>query len=102
MKYEKLVRDKIPEEITKRGAQSITHIAGDLEYWNKLKDKLQEEVNEFLNESNNEELIDILEVIEAICKFKGIKKQELKIIKENKANKKGKFDKRVILDEVKE
>lgn len=100
MKYNKLVRDKIPEIIKGNKDNPIIHKANDEEYWKKLKEKLNEEVNEFLNESNEEEIADILEVIDAICKFKKFDKVNINEIKKQKAEKRGKFDNRIILDEV--
>ncbi|MBT7706701.1 nucleoside triphosphate pyrophosphohydrolase [archaeon] len=63
MDYNKLVRDKIPEIIAGNGDTAATHIATDEEYRGKLREKLQEEVNEFLEELDNGELADILEVV---------------------------------------
>ena len=101
MKYNKLVRDKIPEIIKHKGAVPITHIAEDEEYWQKLKEKLQEEVNEFLKDSNEEELADILEVIYAICDFKNFDKGKLELLRKKKAEERGGFKDKIILDETK-
>jgi predicted house-cleaning noncanonical NTP pyrophosphatase (MazG superfamily) len=100
MKYNKLVRDKIPKIIKENSKSPIIHTADDEEYWEKLKEKLTEEVDEFLKESNKDEIADILEVIDAICKFKEFDKIDINDIKKKKAEKRGKFDKRIILDEV--
>jgi len=100
MKYHKLVRDNIPEIIKKKGLIPITHVSDDEEYWIKLKDKLKEEVDEFLKENNKEELSDILEVVKTICEFKNI--NDLEFIREKKAKERGRFKKRIILEEVKE
>jgi len=102
MKYNKLIRDRIPEIIVEKGQIPVTHIAEEKEYWEKLKDKLLEEVNEFIKDNNKEELSDILEVIDSICKFKGYDLEKIKKIQEKKKLKRGSFDKRIILDEVKE
>jgi predicted house-cleaning noncanonical NTP pyrophosphatase (MazG superfamily) len=102
MKYNKLVRDKIPEVIRKDKKNPIIHIANDEEYWKKLKKKLSEEVNEFAKESNEEEMADIIEVINAICKYKKFDKVDIDKIKKQKAEKRGRFNKRIILDEVKD
>ncbi len=100
MKYNKLVRDKIPEIIKEKGKNPVTHKASEEEYWPKLKEKLQEEVNEFLEESNEEELSDILEVIDSICDFKNFDKSKLNEIKKKKKEERGGFEGRIILDEV--
>ncbi|MHA1758836.1 MAG: hypothetical protein ACTSVV_18865 [Promethearchaeota archaeon] len=101
MKYNKLVRDKIPEIIKNKGAVPITHIADDEEYWQKLKEKLQEEVDEFLKDSNEEELADILEVIYAICDFKNFDKEKLELLRKKKVEERGGFKDKIILDETK-
>ena len=102
MKYNKLVRDKIPNIIKENKKNPIIHIADDREYWKKLKEKLSEELDEFLKESNEEEISDILEVIDAICKFKKFDKKKIDEIKKQKAEKRGRFDNKIILDEVKD
>ena len=101
MKYNKLVRDKIPDIIKNKGAIPITHIASNNEYWLKLKEKLQEEVDEFVKDSNEEELADILEVIYAICDFKKIDKNRLELLRKKKAKERGGFKDKIILDETK-
>lgn len=101
MKYNKLVRDKIPEIIKKKGVIPVTHIASDNEYWRKLKEKLQEEVDEFIKDSNEEELADILEVVYAICDYKKIDKKELELLRKKKAEERGGFKDQIILDETK-
>ena len=99
MKYNKLVRDKIPEYIKSKGGAPITHIAEDKEYWQKLKEKLTEEINEFLEAENIEEMADILEVIDAICDYKKFDKDKLQKTKNKKAEERGKFRDKIILDE---
>lgn len=102
MKYDKLVRDKIPKIIKDEGRIPITYIADNLEYWERLKDKLQEEVNEVLEDTNiKEELADVLEVIHAMINFKWITSEELEKIRQEKKNKRWWFKKRIILKEIK-
>ena len=98
--YNKLVRDKIPEIIKKRGAKFSVHIAGSEEYLQKLKEKLQEEAQEFLESEETEGLADILEVIYALAKTKGVDKNELEKIRIQKQKERGGFDEKIVLEWV--
>lgn len=66
IKYNKLVRDKIPGIIRSRGKVAYTHIADDKEYFEKLKGKYLEELKEFFQDKNKAELSDILEITYAL------------------------------------
>lgn len=100
MKYNKLVRDKIPEIIKNSGKTPVTHTADNEEYWKKLKEKLEEEVAEFLKDGSEEEIIDILEAIRAICDFKKIDLDKLESKRKTKLEKRGGFKEKIILDET--
>ena len=100
MKYDKLVRDRIPEFIESKGLKPVIHIANEEEYRAKLMEKLTEEVNEFLEDNNMEEFIDILEVMDAIAEYKRFSKEDVKRLKDEKAENRGRFSKRIILDET--
>lgn len=100
MKYNKLVRDKIPEIIKQNNCTPITHIADDEEYGGKLKEKLKEEIDEFFKNSTEEELADILEVVYAIRNYMKIDKDKLEEIREKKTQERGAFEKKIILDET--
>ncbi len=103
MKYNKLVRDRIPEIIKKDNRVPITHIADDAEYWQKLKEKILEESQELLEaeteENTKEELADIYEIIDAMIEFKNFDKNEILRIQQEKGKKRGKFKDKIILEE---
>ena len=61
--YNKLVRDNIPEIMIKNKAKPVTRILSDEEYLIELNKKLLEEVKEYLESGEIEELADIEEVI---------------------------------------
>lgn len=98
-KYNKLVRDKIPDYIIRKGGNPIYHIADEKEYWQKLKEKLSEEVGEFWLDENEEELADVFEVIDAIIEYKNFNRESIKKIKTKKLEERGGFKKMIILDE---
>lgn len=96
--YNKLVRDKIEEIMISNGAKPITRILSDEEYQKELDKKLLEEVKEYLESGEIEELADIEEVILAILNTKGQKKENLEEIRKNKVLKRGAFKKKLFLE----
>ena len=99
MKYNKLVRDKIPKIIRQKGGKPITHRADEKEYWQKLKEKLTEEVDEFLESESIDELVDVLEVIDAIGKVRTFDQKEVAELKEKRRQERGGFEEKIILEE---
>ncbi len=95
----KLVRDFIPRIIESKGEACVHHVAEDVEYWGRLKEKLMEEVGEFLEAESVEEMADVFEVIEAILKFKNIEREEVERVRVSKKEERGGFEGRVVLDE---
>ncbi len=100
MRYDKLVRDNIPEIIRGKGGKPVTHIADEAEYLEKLFAKLAEEVQEFTQEPSVEEFADIREVLDAIAKLQAFDPAEVARVQAKKASERGGFEKRIILDEA--
>lgn len=101
--YNKLIRDKIPEIIAKdNGKTCVTRIMSDDEYLESLNIKMQEELNEYLESGEVEELADLEEVLRAILDVKGISYDEFQKIRNEKALKRGAFKKKIFLESVRE
>lgn len=97
--FNKLIRDKIPDIISAKGETAVTHIATDDEYRAQLDQKLREEVEEFLVAHDPEELADVLEVLLAQAELVGgMAAVETK--RQQKADERGAFTRRLILDET--
>ena len=101
--YNKLVRDKIPENIdSKPGRKSKYRILNDSEYLTELNKKVLEEANEFIEENSIEELGDLMEVINSIMKLKGYKMEDVHKSMKAKADKKGTFNNKIYLEYIDE
>ncbi len=100
--YNKLVRDRIPEIIEAGGDTCVTEILSDEAYLRMLDVKLDEELAEYHADGNPEELADLLEVIYAVAKARGVTAEALDGIRAEKAAKRGGFEKKILLVEVSE
>ncbi len=98
--YNKLVRDKIPEIITKDNKKAVTKILNDEDYLIELNRKIQEEVKEYLESNNIEELADIVEVIYGILEVKNISIEEFENVRKSKVQKRGAFKEKIFLEKV--
>ena len=100
IKYNKLIRDRIPEIIESAGKSCETATLSDSDYKTYLYKKLTEELDEFLKDDTLEELADITEVIHAILNLKGSLPEELEKIRKEKHEQRGGFDKKLLLKRV--
>ncbi len=98
--YNKLVRDKIPQIIEEDGKTAMVETLGSKDYKKLLDSKLEEELQEYLSSDSTEELADLVEVIYAILKYKGIDIETFESIRIKKADERGAFEKRLLLKEV--
>ena len=103
MSYGKLVRDKIPEIIKENeGKSARVKILNDAEYLNELNLKIQEELVEYIESGEIEELADLEEVLRAILEVKGISYEEFERIRLSKVEKRGAFKDRIYLEGINE
>jgi predicted house-cleaning noncanonical NTP pyrophosphatase (MazG superfamily) len=102
--YNKLVRDRIPEIIEKDGKKFSSRILSNDEYIKSLREKSFEELNEYVNTTNDndalEELADLLEIIHALSECHGASIEKVDEIRKKKAEKRGGFKEKIFLIEV--
>jgi predicted house-cleaning noncanonical NTP pyrophosphatase (MazG superfamily) len=102
--YNKLVRDRIPEIIEYTGKKFLTRILNNEEYITELKKKSFEELQEYVQTTNNEdaieELADLLEIIHTLAEYHGSSIQMIEEVRKVKAEKRGGFKEKIFLLEV--
>ena len=98
--YNKLVRDKIPEIIKADGRECDIKIVSGEEKYKLLEAKLLEEVNEFLEDKNLEELADVMEVLFGLAESLGYSEEELLKARAKKLRERGGFKEGIVLNSV--
>lgn len=98
--YNKLVRDLIPEVIKADGKECEIEIAKDEEKTALLEAKLMEEVNEYLQDKNLEELADVMEVLFGLAHNLGYSEEDLINMRNEKFKARGGFKKGIVLKGV--
>jgi len=103
--YNKLVRDKIPQIIEANGELAEVQVLKLAQYSKMLNIKLQEELSEFLEANDNnqvEELADLVEGVYTILKNKELSIKEFEKVRLKKKDEKGGFDDRLLLVSISE
>lgn len=99
--YDKLVRDRIPEIIRADGKECEVEIVEGKRKYELLEKKLMEEVGEFLEDKNLEELADVMEVLFGLAKELGYSEDELIRKRNEKRDERGGFKEGIVLKGVK-
>lgn len=99
-KYDKAIRDKVPEVIESKGKKAVFQAVEAKVFEGYLNNKLKEELEEYYESESIEELADVMEVIFAILDLKGFSREEFEKIRNQKVDERGAFEKRLVLMEV--
>ena len=103
-KYDKLVRDYIPDMIRSRDGEPIVRVLNDQEYLEYLLKKDIEELEEVKKAESlaeiKEELADKLELIRAMAEYNGFCLEDIIKEADRKKQKNGGFQKRLLFEKV--
>lgn len=99
--YNKLVRDRIPEIIKESGKECEIEIVNGIEKQELLEKKLLEEVNEYMEDKNLEELADVMEVLFGLANELGFTEDDLLNKRNKKLLERGGFKEGIVLVNVK-
>ncbi len=101
VKYNKLIRDRIPEIVKEAGWKPTVRKLRKEEFLNALKKKITEEARELIRAKNKKgiinEIVDIQELIDALSLEIGLSKPKIKRLQAAKRKKRGGFKKRLFL-----
>ena len=97
MRFDKLVRDRIPEIIEADGKRCETSVLNDEEFDQRLAQKLEEELAEYQKTGDIAELADLVEVIQTLAERQGVAWTEFEAIRDNKRIERGAFTRRLLL-----
>jgi predicted house-cleaning noncanonical NTP pyrophosphatase (MazG superfamily) len=103
VRYDKLVRDRIPEIIQAQGQHPVTRILDNASYQEALLAKLAEETREAQEAAAGDlpdELADIVEVIQALATAVGMSWVQLLALAADKRTRRGGFERRIFLETV--
>ncbi|SHJ11108.1 Predicted house-cleaning noncanonical NTP pyrophosphatase, all-alpha NTP-PPase (MazG) superfamily [Clostridium cavendishii DSM 21758] len=98
--YNKLVRDRIPEIIKNSGSECECSVVTGAEKTEMLEKKLMEEVEEFLEAKNLEELADVMEVLFGLADVLGYSEEDLVKAREKKRDERGEFKEGIVLNKT--
>lgn len=100
--YNKLIRDKIPEQIAASGSGFRVKKLSPRDFERELRKKVSEEARGVINAKTRQELIselaDVTAVLDEIVKLKKISARELTIAKQKNFKRKGGFTKKLFLE----
>lgn len=99
-RYDKLVRDKIPEIIQTNGQRPVIRQLSPAEFRIALKVKVIEELGEFMRSPSVDEAADLLEALHALVKAHGLNWDAVETERAAKAVAKGTFENRLFLKAV--
>lgn len=97
----KLVRDYIPDIIEETGSYcKVSYVDNHEEHVKRLKSKMLEEVQEFVEDPSYSEAADVIEVIKALCHLNGLEWEDALLAADEKRKMSGGFFNGVILESV--
>ncbi len=100
IRYDELVRDRIPEIIDANGERCTVRTLGDEEYAQRLDQKLAEELVEYQTSGDVGELVNLVEVVRAIVSQRGMSWETFEALQARKHEERGGFGQRLLLEEI--